>query len=318
MDAILGDYKLINPLAYNAIKLSSNSNFQESFSLLSPSDILFSDNKIGLLKSTNLDVTPDYDELTNLTSSFLSWVRFFSFQTQISSVTHIEAIFPSVDITDTLPIIQTYGSGLEGFTRAYIYETSITEEIINKSASKVKNGEAVPVFYQFLLDGYSNYDTSDYRQCFLNLAISVESYLGIKLDEEYEKRISGSGGPEIRIINIPRAGGKFIKKDPIYESLASGTNFSTLLHQRPLYLLGKSLLIDNPETYKLAMMLYATRNKIVHRGELSEQDVTTCFSLTKKDADKALNCVKDVFGWFGDKIVYPRQDVLLPYWHVDQ
>jgi predicted DNA-binding protein len=85
-------------------------------------------------------------------------------------------------------------------------------------------------------------------------------------------------------------------------------SFSRLLHERPLYLMGKSLFSDHPETYRHALMLYTTRNKLGHRGELSEEDATKSFSLNEKDARVALRCVADIFRWFGEApIKYPTQ-----------
>jgi hypothetical protein len=65
-------------------------------------------------------------------------------------------------------------------------------------------------------------------------------------------------------------------------------------------LLGKSLLVDLPDVYRQALMLYSTRNKIVHRGDVGEDDATQCFSLTSGDAWTALRCVASVFRWFGE------------------
>jgi hypothetical protein len=107
---------------------------------------------------------------------------------------------------------------------------------------------------------------------------------------------------------LPQAGGATVKKDPVYDVLSTGTNFSRLLHERPLYLMGKSLLSDHPETYRHALMLYTTRNKIGHRGELSEGDAAKSFSLNKEDAWIALRCVADIFHWFGEvPIKFPNQ-----------
>jgi hypothetical protein len=45
--------------------------------------------------------------------------------------------------------------------------------------------------------------------------------------------------------------------------------------------------------------LYATRNKIAHRGDVSTEDVGKCFDLSEPDATTALRAVCEAFDWFG-------------------
>jgi len=134
----------------------------------------------------------------------------------------------------------------------------------------------------------------------LYTAIAAEALAAGHLDQEYSACVSGAVGPDIRIQEFSQARGTVVWKDPIYEALSARTEFSVLLHEHPLHLMGKSLLIEHPETYRRALMLYTTRNKIVHRGELTEGAVTRSLSVNQNDAWVALSCVTEIFRWFGE------------------
>jgi hypothetical protein len=206
----------------------------------------------------------------------------------------------------TTPVFPDLSNVVAGGCRKYMVESCATEALVEEAARKVTTGERVPVHHHLLVDAFSAFTSCDYRQCLLYAAIAAEALAAGCLEQEYAARLVGGGVPDLRTIELPVAGGTTVRKDPIYEALSTRTEFSALLHERPLYLMGKSLLVERPETYRRARMLYSTRNKIVHRGELSEGDATQCFSLTSRDAWTALCCVADIFRWFGEPpVVYP-------------
>jgi len=105
-----------------------------------------------------------------------------------------------------------------------------------------------------------------------------------------------------RVIDLPSGGGQRVAKDPIWEALSRGDDFSKLLHSRPLYLLGRSLLVDQEALYSKALQLYATRNKIAHRGEPPSDD--KYFPTTSDGAKEALHTAVGVMRWFGDSSPY--------------
>jgi hypothetical protein len=168
-----------------------------------------------------------------------------------------------------------------------------------------------------LADSFHAFGRRDYRHCLLFAAIAVESLAAQRLEQEYDSRIGGGPGPEIRLITLPIAGGKIVRKDPVYEALKSTTDFGSLLHQRQLYLFNRSLLIDKPETFRQAKKLYATRNKIAHRGQLSGEKPDSVFALTRSDCIAALTCAIDVVEWFNEQNLQPPVDKLMPAEFID-
>ena len=103
---------------------------------------------------------------------------------------------------------------------------------------------------------------------------------------------------EHRVTEFSVAGGKTTIKDPIYEALISGDNFGRLLHERPLYLKGRSVLNEQPLLYRRSIALYKTRNKIAHKGSPPEEE--EYLFLSPQGARDGLTTAIDVFHWFGD------------------
>jgi hypothetical protein len=217
------------------------------------------------------------DEPDAEVSALLMWIRFFSFQDQMRP-----------GDTATLPVYPDLSKAEEGLCRTYLLECCTTEHTVTEAMKRVAAHDVVPAHHYLLVDAYAAQRGHDYQQCMLYAAMAVESLATTRLEQEYTARLGG-GGPDVRIIGLPLAGGATAWKDPIYGVLVERTDFSDSLHKRPLYLMGKSLLVEHPETYRRAVMLYSTRNRIVHRGELSEGD-----------AWLALCCVSDIFQWFGE------------------
>lgn len=83
----------------------------------------------------------------------------------------------------------------------------------------------------------------------------------------------------------------------MYEALAGTGGFKRLLHECPLYLFKRSLLLDEPDTYKNAVELYAARNKTAH-GD-SAAPTYGRFSPSAESAVCALDTAIDVIRWLG-------------------
>ncbi len=161
------------------------------------------------------------------------------------------------------------------------------------------------VYEKLLLDAIHAYKDRDYRRSLLYTAISIETLAATKLDEAYEL-ITHEGDPEkiLRLVSFSQKGGALITKDPVYQLLRSRSKFLELLHEIPLYLFGKSLLVDNKTLYQKATRLYSTRNKIAHLGEPHVGNQTT-FAMTKEDALEAIECAINIFQWFGVSTHFP-------------
>ena len=129
-------------------------------------------------------------------------------------------------------------------------------------------------------------------------AIAAETMASTKLEEIYEALLkSGDPAETIRLVGLPPQRGI---KDPIYEYLASKADFVQLIHPLPLYLLRRSVLVEDQELYQNARKLYATRNKIVHQGSVSSDEKSSSYlPITQTGAKKAVECAISLFRWYG-------------------
>jgi len=186
-------------------------------------------------------------------------------------------------------------SGSAMFPLKYDIYTAITWHRMEKADEILANNE-LPVYSILLLDAIYAIQQNDYRRAILYSALSVESLAYTKLDEKYQSFLEhGDPTGMIRVVTI--RGDK--KEDPIYKMMRERTHFRLLLHECPLYLEKRSLLLENEPLYQQAMKLYSTRNKIAHLGELPSDQKGDYFNLDLLGAISALECTKDIFKWFG-------------------
>jgi hypothetical protein len=127
----------------------------------------------------------------------------------------------------------------------------------------------------------------------------------------YETILSGPLDDRFRVIERNVGSGKPpARKDPVFERLRERDHFPTKLHELPLYILGKSLLMDNEPLYGQARNLYATRNHLAHSGEIDESSSKDLYSVDQVGSGKALSTTKGVFAWLGvdHGITLPKLD----------
>jgi len=204
------------------------------------------------------------------------------------------------------PMISRHHSKV--FMRQYLVDTAITWKHL-EIASTIPSNFTSPIFDIILLDAINARADGDYRKTILYSAMSVEIIAATKLDEAYDAIIQqGDDRADLRMISIPQAGGQTSVKDPVYDYLSNKSDFAQLLHERPLYLLKRSLCVDNQQLYQTALKLYRSRNKIVHRGEPPGGEQMSYFGINQPDALTAIECAIEIFKWFGepDKYVAPR------------
>ncbi len=80
----------------------------------------------------------------------------------------------------------------------------------------------------------------------------------------------------------------------VYKYLMENAKFPQLLHEVPLYLLKRSLCIDDPSLYDRLLKHKETRNKIAHEGiELTKP------SLAHKKALEVLKDTEKALKWLG-------------------
>lgn len=109
-------------------------------------------------------------------------------------------------------------------------------------------------------------------------------------DHRFQARLEGSAGPDLRI-----QVGDDEPADPIYDLLRKRNDFSVKLHELPLYLVGHSLMLNDRATLDTLRRLYATRNKIVHAGQVD----ATVLSLSGESVVESWNAVQSLLLWLG-------------------
>jgi len=192
--------------------------------------------------------------------------------------------------------LEDIGDFSQTFVRNYILSTALTEQHASMVAA-MSSDFSIPVHAEVLLDALEAHIQQDYRKALLYGAIAIEVFARECLEAESKASLARSD-PRHRVVALPVAGGTNTIKDPVFDLLAQSDNFARVLHELPLYVLGRSLLIDRPETYRRALRLYATRNKIAHQGIPPDDDKH--FPFTSSGSAEALRAAIDTVAWFGD------------------
>ncbi|MCW3053169.1 MAG: hypothetical protein JWN14_2339, partial [Chthonomonadales bacterium] len=96
--------------------------------------------------------------------------------------------------------------------------------------------------------------------------------------------------------------------DPIFGLLNERANFGFYLHERPLYLLKRSLLLENEALYNRAVALYSARNKIGHEGVISAASDNPYKNAGSDEAELAMDIGMAVINWFykAETYVHPK------------
>jgi hypothetical protein len=147
-----------------------------------------------------------------------------------------------------------FPEGFEGTMNVATYplETAITMAQVAVAFSQVQ--QFMPLSYEnILLDSIAAHRTHDFRKAILYAAIACESAVGTTVDEAYEKSILPGTDRRWRVVNT-KSRSQVVAKDPVYEKLRNNrSDFRGLLHELSLYVLGRSLLIENENLYQDAM-----------------------------------------------------------------
>src|SRR6202007_2360917 len=101
-------------------------------------------------------------------------------------------------------------------------------------------------------------------------------------------------------------GGRLTRQDPIYKRLRKGrADFGALVHEASLYILHKSLLVEDEALYQKAKRLYETRNDLAHSGEVDEKEPNATYALDQNGSIAALRTAIGVFSWLGERADFP-------------
>lgn len=182
------------------------------------------------------------------------------------------------------------------FVRNYRMPTAITEAHMEAVAAMGPDFR-VPVHAEVFLDALDAHIQQDFRKALLYGAIAVEAYAREQLEAAAQANLERHDVRH-RTISVPLGGGGSVLKDPVYDTLTEADSFPRLLHEAPLYVLGRSLLVDQPVTYRDTRRLYATRNKIAHLGAPPGDEKH--FAATEQGSREALQAAVDTIAWFGD------------------
>jgi hypothetical protein len=195
------------------------------------------------------------------------------------------------------------------FTRDYFVRCAVTTDHLDALA-RLPADFSVLVHVDVLLDALEAHVEADFRKAILYAAIAIESHALYVLEKAHSDALSKRSAIH-RVAEIPVGDGKTAIKDPIYDVLAGGENFGRLLHERPLYLMGRSLLLEDQGSYRRARALYATRNKLAHRGSTPEDE--NHLPISSEGARQGLDTAIEVFRWLGDAGPYVPYGCFVPF-----
>lgn len=144
------------------------------------------------------------------------------------------------------------------FMQEHLARTAVGVEILERVLASPVDVQ-VPLAAEIMLDALEARTHRDYKKAILYAAIAAESALSGHLDQEYEKILqTGLGCARFRVTERTLAGGRVKREDPVYAAIPE--TFKSLLHERSLYVLGRSILLEDEDIYRQAVKLYKTRN----------------------------------------------------------
>jgi hypothetical protein len=188
--------------------------------------------------------------------------------------------------------------------RKHICESAVSSEHLTEASSAVLSS-TVPVHCELANDAAENELRSNYRSAIIFAAAAIEACAGNVIDREYGNKLKQAPLAAHRRVTITVNRRETIVKDPIYEALRcssgeGGSQFLALLHEIPLYLLERSLMLDKQQTYQLAHSVYRTRNCLAHTGTTDDRK-GGLLDVSEDGALTSLQVMNDVFDWFGER-----------------
>jgi hypothetical protein len=194
---------------------------------------------------------------------------------------------------------------VEHLFKRYIAESAVKWKHLADANDAVVNG-AIPIHRELITDASEAIIEENFRSSIILSAMAVESCAGVILDREYDRLVAQvPSSREHRCVSIQVSQGELVRKDPIFALLRSssgdgGSRFLPLLHECPLYLIGRSLSLDQPTTYSKAHALYRTRNSLAHTGT-SPMGKEGLLPVSHNGAIAALETANAILAWFGEQ-----------------
>ena len=256
-------FQLLNPLLIRELEQSQRPHnpVTSDFGIYRDGEVMFETDSIGLKVNDQIDFGDQlFETLQSFLAQLMTACRLTSKQSELPKFVFAISRTPS----DELPELRYPEPNPNSQTAflAYLWSTALTPDHIIR-ADKLLQGGGIPAYHDILLDAVQAFRMSDYRRAILYTAIAIESLAAETLNNTYICLLSKRGtSDQWRMIELKQAGGESTRKDPIYEYLIARDDFGALLHERPLYLFQRSLLVEDQDLYRTARELYRTRNKI--------------------------------------------------------
>jgi hypothetical protein len=224
----------------------------------------------------------------------LQWLQYVSGQIGLGSRIVAHALYP--DGRDGAPVRAHFSDKPAVRIVRHVRAGAITFERIRAALEKDPS-MSVPVYSDVLFDAINAAADGDYRKTILYSAIAVEVMAATRIDEMYD--VARSVRPsDLRVVAMPVGAGHCAKKDPIFVELRKSArrNFKFWLHELPLYISRRSLMVEKPALYEGLLKLHHTRNDLVHGGggELADR-----LSIDYEGAKRTLGVAVDTYSWFG-------------------
>jgi hypothetical protein len=241
-----------------------------------------------------------HDDLWPIFDDTLKRLRFVSGQFEIPRI--LVALTPHVlSPSESARDWSSFVGSPEAHVRKYLLESALTHDHLRRLA-ELPADFSTPVHADVLLDALEATYAQDSRKALLYAAIAMEAFARQQIENEMAD-IKIHRTPQHRVVVLPLSGGDVAVKDPVFEILAGLDSLPRVLHEQALYVLGRSLLIDDEGLYSRALRLCRTRNKIAHLGSAPAEE--NYYPMTRKGALEGVATAIAVMKWFGDTIDYP-------------
>lgn len=242
-------------------------------------------------------VVPDklgQDAALEQAQKLLRWLRFATGQARLS--TDIAGHWMRTDVNQLARVEVAVGQSNPVHPIRHYEFSAITFDLLSKSTKDLTDYD-VPVYGKVLLDALEASFMSDDRKAILYAAISVEAMAATRVRELFEAALSAQSA-DLRVVNIPQSGGSVTTKDPVFDVLESNAkrNFKMRLHEQPLYVMRRSLRVEQQALYDELLAVHKARNELAHGASPNSR---TGVPLDHLGARRAIDSALRAFAWFG-------------------
>ncbi len=188
------------------------------------------------------------------------------------------------------------GAAVMDMDRAWL----VSQEAIQQAAT-CPEGWAPPVYGWLLLDAILAWMGLDYKKSVVLAAVAAETMAEMTLKLECDRLLTQDrSNPRMRFVEQHTSDHGAAWLDPVYLALTAGQSarkMRRLLHEGALYVLGRSLMLEDPSLFEQIIKLYGARNRILHSGG-TEYD-TGGFFAHHRNVENTLRAVIALNRWLG-------------------